>query len=212
MRVRLSALDLSTGRTRGVEAEVGGKTTCTTAMPSRCSGGTDNVHLSSELLVLLHAISLNRPKNISVLLCTRRLLCTCRSGRPSGTPHHSHPCRLPPCLSQRNSTLVCRAFIHLPLTLPFSGNKIVATLSSHSETTVEAEVGIEREAAISMTSATTGGMEGEGEGAAMVGGEGVIAMVVGGGESRCDMRYLACVSCFSVLFAACRQSSQHHSC
>lgn len=51
---------------------------------------------------------------------------------------------------------------------------------------------IAKEAAISMTSATTGGMEGEGGGAAM-GVEGVIAMVAEGGEPCCDMRYLACV-------------------
>lgn len=63
------------------------------------------------------------------------------------------------------------------------------TLNSHVDTTVEAavEVVIGKEAAISMTSVTTGGMEGGGGGAAMVGVEGVIAMVVGDGEPRCDM-------------------------
>ena len=68
------------------------------------------------------------------------------------------------------------------------------TFNSHFETTVGAEVVIGKEAAISMTSATIGGMEGEAGVAAMVGVEGVIAPVAEGGEPpRCDMRYLAWV-------------------
>jgi len=146
-----------------MRAEVGGRTTCTTATPSRCAGGC----LHSVLCLVHETFCFKSP---SCAICHHVHVRLFRSfGLPISDWYKFCCTAFPPPL---RLTSPCANSPDPPPMMRI-GNLPLEFLSSSLEgTTGEADAAIGNEAATSMTSEISGGKEGGGA-----------AMVVGGGKS-----------------------------